>query len=219
MTSTINVRPRRRGSKALLNRAVVVEAALDALRGGGPTALTMRGLAARLDTGPASLYAWFHNQRELHVLVLDAIAAQVHRSDETSPPEERLIELLLAYGHCLFAYPGSAQLALVTSPAGPAHLDLLEDCLVLVEELGLTAPRAEGVLDALFLLVTATVAEQDARRSDERSGSIPELYDAAVSADPARWPHLAIALSQIRRIEGEQRLVDSIRTFLRGLRP
>ena len=219
MSSNIDVRPRRRGSKALLNRAAVVEAALDALRDGGPTALTMRGLAARLDTGPASLYAWVRNQRELHVLVLDAIAAQVTPSDQPDPPEQRLIDLLLAYGRCLFGYPGSAQLALATSPTGPAHLDLLEDCLVLLEELGLTPPRAEAVLDALFLLVTATVAEQDARRSDEGAGSIPELYEAAVTSDPARWPHLATALTQIHRIDGEQRLVDSIRTFLAGLRP
>lgn len=219
MTSTIDVRPRRRGSKALLNRAAVVEAALDALRDGGPETLTMRGLAARLDTGPASLYAWVRNQRELHVLVLDAIAAQVQLSTEGRPTEQRLIDLLLAYGGCLFAYPGSAQLALAAPPTGPAHLDLLEDCLVLLEELGLEPPRAEEILDALVLLVTATVAEQDARRSDEGSGSIPELYDAAIAADPARWPHLAVALTQVRRIDGEQRLVDSIRTFLGGLKP
>jgi AcrR family transcriptional regulator len=197
----------------------VVEAALDALRDGGPSALTMRGIAGRLDTGPASLYAWVRNQRELHVLVLDAIAAQVAKPDQGGPSEEQLIDLLLAYGRGLFAYPGSAQLALGTSPTGPAHLDLLEECLVLLEELGLAAPRAEAVLDALFLLVTATVAEQDARRSDEGAGSIPDLYEAAVVADPARWPHLANAVAQIRRVEGEQRLADSIRTFLGGLRP
>ena len=219
MSSPTDVRPRQRGPKPLLSRDALVGAALDALRDGGPAALTMRGLAVRLDTGPASLYAWVPNQRELHVLVLDAIAAKVQPPDRTLPPEQRLIDLLLGYGGRLFEYPGSAQLALATPPTGPAHLDLLERCLVLLDELKLVAPRAEAVLDALVLLVTATVAEQDARRTDVGSGSIPELYDAAVAADPARWPHLNVARTQMREIDGEQRLVDSIRTFLRGLEP
>jgi len=77
VASNTIVRPRHRGPKRLLSREAVVAAALDALRDGGPDALTMRALAARLDTGPASLYAWVRNQRALHVLVLDAIAAQV----------------------------------------------------------------------------------------------------------------------------------------------
>jgi len=77
MSSTSDVRPRQRGPKLLLSRDAVVAAALAALRDGGPAALTMRGLAVRLDTGPASLYAWVRNQRELHVLVLDSIAAGV----------------------------------------------------------------------------------------------------------------------------------------------
>jgi AcrR family transcriptional regulator len=219
MTSSTNVRPRQRGSKALLSRELVVLAALDCLRDGGPAALTMRGLAARLETGPSSLYAWVSNQRALHVLVLDAIAAEVRLPNESDPTAEQMVGLLLEYGRRLFSYPGSAQLSLDAQPTGPAYLDLLERCLTLLEEYGLAAPRAAAILDTLFLLVAATAAEQDARRSDAGGESVPDLYDAPIAADAGRWPRLAAAHAYMRTTDGEQRLAQTIRTFLKGLKP
>ena len=52
-------RLRQRGAKAPLSRDAVVRAALDCLHEGGPAGLTMRKVAARLETrGPASLYVY-----------------------------------------------------------------------------------------------------------------------------------------------------------------
>jgi AcrR family transcriptional regulator len=212
-----SVQPRHRGPKPLLGRQVIVEAALDCLSDGGPAALTMRGVATRLETGPSSLYAWVRNQRELHVLVLDAIAAEVATPDAADPPEQQLVDLLLDYGRRLFAYPGAARRALAAPPTGPAHLDLLERSLVLAERQGLDTATAASVLDTLFLLVTAGLAEQEARSADETPGSIPDLYADAISDDgPGARPHLATALRQLQATDGEQRLAWSISAFLRG---
>ena len=217
MTEPSSVQPRHRGSKPLLSREAIVAAALDCLREGGPAALTMRGVANRLETGPASLYAWVKDQHEIHVLVLDAIASEVATPNAADPPEQQLVDLLLDYGRRLFAYRGAARLALAAPPTGPVHLDLLERSLVLAEQQGLDAATAASVLDTLFLLVTAGLAEQEARAADEARGSIPDLYADAMSGDgPGVRPHLAAALRQLLTIDGEQRLAWSIRTFLRG---
>lgn len=217
MSAETAVRPRQRGRKPLLSRAAIVTAALELLREGGPAALTMRAVAARLDTGPASLYAWVKGQRELHVLVLDAIAAEVVLPGEIGDPETQLVDLLLDYGRHLFSFRGAAQLALGAPPTGPAHLDLLERSLEMAERMGLEPSTAAAALDSIFLLVTATIAEQEARAADATPGSIPELYGEAITDDgaPSR-PHLAAAHKQLLTVDGEGRLAWSIRAFLRG---
>jgi AcrR family transcriptional regulator len=217
MTSNSDVKPRQRGPKALLSREAIVLAALEALSEGGPTALTMRGVAARLDTGPSSLYAWVRNQRELHVLVLDAIASEVQLPDDASPPDRQLVQLLLNYARRLYGYRGAAQLALAAQPTGPAHLDLWERCLGLLDQLGIPPRQAASGLDTLILLITATIAEQDTRETGEGPETIPDLYDAAIEADPGRRPRLAAGAALLRTIDGSDRLGESIRIFLRGL--
>jgi AcrR family transcriptional regulator len=216
MTSN-GVRPRQRGPKALLSREAIVLAALEALREGGPAALTMRGLAARLDTGPASLYAWVRNQRELYVLVLDAIASEVELPDGSDPPDRQLVQLLLHYGDRLYAYRGAAQLALTAQPTGPANLDLLERCLELFEQMGVPERQAAPGLDTLVLLITATIAEQDTRETGEGPETIPDFYDAAIAADPGRRPRIRAGADLLRTLDGRERLGESIRIFLRGL--
>src|SRR4051812_47116448 len=112
-------RPRARGPKEPLSRVGVIGAALDCLRDAGPSGLTMRGVAARLETGPASLYAHVRDQRELHVLVLDSIASKVRRPVAETDHEPQVVELLLDYARQLWAFPGAARLALLTAPTGP----------------------------------------------------------------------------------------------------
>lgn len=217
MSAQSTVRPRQRGPKPLLGREAIVAAALDCLREAGPAALTMRAVAGRLDTGPASLYAWVNGQRELHVLVLDAIAAEVLMPTEAGPPETQLVDLLLDYGRQLFSFQGAARLALGTPPTGPVHLDLLERSLEIAERMGLPPGTAAAALDTLFLLVTATIAEQEARATDETPGSIPDLYaDAIGSGRGESRPRLAAGHRYLSMVDGEERLAWSIRAFLRG---
>jgi AcrR family transcriptional regulator len=203
----LSPRLRRRGPKQPLSRAAVVAAALDCLQEGGPAGLTMRGVAARLETGPSSLYTFVRDQRELHVLVLDSVAATVSESHDS------VVGLLLDYARRLHAFPGSARLALLTPPTGPAFLDLLEQAMRLLVAEGLPIGSAERACDALVLLVTANVAEQEGRTGDR---SIPELYDDALDADATSRPHLAAAREAMRSPNGEGRLEWSLRAYLAG---
>ena len=211
-------RLRHRGQKEPLSRDGVVAAGLACLREGGPTRLSMRMVAGRLETGPASLYTFVRDQRELQVLVLDSIAAGVPRPAVRvgAGGEDAVVELLLGYARGLHAYPGSARLALLTPPTGPAFLDLLETAMQRLVDAGLSITAAERACDALFLLVTASVAEQEARAADDPSRSIPDLYDAALEAEPTPRPYLAAARKALAAESGEARLEWSLRAFLAG---
>lgn len=207
-------RTRSRGSRVTLTRAVVVDAARECLRDGGPAALTMRAVATRLETGPASLYAHVADLRELHVLVLDSIAADVERE-----PGDDAVALLRRYARALWAHPGAAGLALATPPTGTAYLDLLEAVLSRLVAAGYGRDRAAAAVDTLTLLTTAAVAEQEASRGavDGTGTTIPEAYQRAIGAEPDRWPHIAAALPSMVEGDGEERLAASLRTFLAGI--
>jgi AcrR family transcriptional regulator len=210
-------RLRQRGPKAPLSREGVVAAALQCLRDGGPAGLTMRKVAGRLETGPASLYVYVRDQRELHVLVLDSISARVPRPSAGGDCETGLVELLHAYARELWSFPGAARLALLTQPTGPAYLDLLETAMELLVGSGLSVRKAARAGDALFLLATASVAEHDARRADGPARSIPELFGEALDRSSTARPLLAAGHEALLREGGGLRLEWAVRAFLVGV--
>ncbi len=211
-------RSRYRGQKAPLSLDGVIRAALDCLKAGGPNALTMRGVAALLETGPGSLYVYVRDQRELYVLVLDSIASEVAPPVVGPDPAARLVDLLMGYARQLFRYPGAARLALDNPSTGPHYLDLLESSLALLVGQGFTVGHAALAADALFLLVTAAMAEQDARRWDDPTGSIADLYAAAIDGEePSRRPYISAARPDAFALAGEERLAWMIRALIKGL--
>jgi len=178
----------------------------------------MRGVAALLETGAGSLYVYVRDQGELITFMLDSIASEVPRPGQAGEPRARLIKLLLGYARCLYAYPGAAELALAHPPTGPAFLDLFESALGLLVEAGFTLNRAHHSVDALLLQVTAAISEQDARRRDAPTQSIPSLYAAALDdKDPDRYPLMREARRELVETAGEQKFAWTIRAFLDGL--
>jgi AcrR family transcriptional regulator len=210
-------RLRSRGPKAPLSRDALIAAALECLRVGGVSGLTMRKVAGRLETGPASLYVYVRDQRELCALVLDAIVAAVPCPPAGAGGHEGVVELLLAYARQLRSFPGAARLALVTQPTGPAFLDLLESAMQLLVGAGFSVVMAARAGDALFLLTTASVAEQDARSADGPDRSIPELFDDALDASSTSRPLLSAGHDALRVENGELRLGWTLRALLWGV--
>src|ERR1700761_5081101 len=68
---------RDRPAKAPLSERVIVEAALEILRADGLDAVTMRRVAAELDTGPPSLYVYIRGRDELRAAMLDRVSATI----------------------------------------------------------------------------------------------------------------------------------------------
>jgi AcrR family transcriptional regulator len=219
MTDSTSRRLRNRPLKAPLSLEAVVDAALECLHEGkgGPAGLTMRKVAARLETGPASLYAYVRGQRELHVLVLDSIAAKVRLLEVTKARKGAVVDLLLAYAAQLAAFPGAARLALDTQPTGPAFLDLLECAMQLLVSDGFSVRMAARAGDALFLLATASIAEQDARLDDDPGRSIPALFDDALDDASTERPLLSAGHEALRTESGELRLAWTLRALLLGI--
>ena len=156
---------RARPSKAPLSREVIVTTALDLVAQDGMAGLSLRKVAAALDTGPASLYVYVSNLDELLGLVLDRVLGEVERPDDPEGDwREQLKAVLHSYFRVLIERPGLAQVALRTIPAGPNMVDLTETMLGLLTRGGLDLGRAAWAFDLLLLHSAALAAEQDNRR-------------------------------------------------------
>ena len=68
---------RERPAKPSLSRDGIIETAVALMREEGLERVTMRRLAAALDTGPSSLYVYVRNTAELHAAVLDELLGSV----------------------------------------------------------------------------------------------------------------------------------------------
>jgi AcrR family transcriptional regulator len=184
---------RERPAKPPLTREGTIAAALDILRKEGLGKVTMRRIAAELDTGAASLYVYIRNTEDLHAQILDALLASV---TPAGLPEEdwrqRLKALLVSYIRILFDYPEMAKMALSTQPSGPNYLSLVEAILALLKEGQVPAGQAAWAVDILLLYATAQAAEKSALKSSaQNAGAFSALAEAIRDADEKHHPNIA----------------------------
>ena len=205
---------RERPAKPALTRQGIIDAALAILRDEGLHKVTMRRVAAVLDTGHASLYVYVRNTEDLHAQILDALLG------ELTPPgagtwRDRVKELLTSYQRLLFRYPEIARMALSTQPTGPNYLALVEAVLALLDEGGATVRAAAWGVDLLLLYPTAVAVEHTTpQRSDPSPEAVTTLID---TVDPVRFPHLARVGAELMSGDGPARSDWAIDVLLDGI--
>lgn len=198
---------RERPAKVALTREGIVAAAFDILNEEGLEKVTMRAIANRLDTGPASLYVYVRNTEDLHAQLLDALIAGVPEAAAAPPGESldaadwrgQIIRLLMAYTERLYSHPSIARLSLFARSNGPNSLRVADLLLKLLRQGGVPDASAAWAIDLLLHFATATAAEQS---SDQHNDKIAATADAFEAADPALYPNLA-AIDPLLLFSGE----------------
>ena len=161
---------RDRPAKAPLSEDAVVDAALAILKSDGVDAVTMRRVAAALDTGAASLYVYVPGREGLLQAMLDRVTATIEL--ETPDPSRwraQLYSLLERTRRALVAHPGIAGMTLADSPTTDAVLGLTENLLGILLAGGLDPQGAAWACDIFVSLVTAVAREDDVRRARGRT--------------------------------------------------
>jgi len=187
---------RDRPAKAALTRELIVATALAVLNEEGIEKVTMRAIASRLDTGPASLYVYVRNTEDLHAQLLDALIAGVPEAAAERPGpavdaadwRRQLVRLLMTYTERLYSHPGIARLSLFARSNGPNSLRMADTLLKLLRQGGVADASAAWAIDLMMHFATATAAEQS---SDRHESKIAATADAIEAADPVLYPNLA----------------------------
>jgi AcrR family transcriptional regulator len=212
---------RDRPAKAPLSEEAVVDAALVIARQEGLAAVTMRRVAAELDTGPASLYVYVRNRDELLRAMLDRVAAGITWVDpDPKHWREQLFALLDAYREALEAHPGLATVLIGVPTVTDAGLESIDNLLGFLVAGGITPQDAAWACDILMLIVTATASEADIRHATGKTVDadfVEQMRDLFAQVPAERFPNVAAHATELVAGEGNDRFRFSIETFIDGL--
>ena len=205
---------RERPAKPALTRQGIVDAALAILRAEGLDRVTMRRVAAAVDSGHASLYVYVRDTEDLHAQILDGLLGEL-AAPTTGSWRDRLKALLTGYGELLRRHPGIARMAMSTQPSGPNYRALVESVLALLHAGGVSDHAAAWGVDLLLLYPTAIAVEHaDPEQSATKARTLAELP----VADPAEFPHMARLGAALVDGTGPERADWALDVLIDGLR-
>jgi AcrR family transcriptional regulator len=205
-----------------LSRDAIVDAAMAIVDAEGLDGLSMRRLAERLGTGPASLYAHVSGKPELLQLLIDRVAGETPPIEPDAERwEEQIKEYLRAMHKALVAHRDLAGASLANIPTGPNAIASIEVMLGILRTSGLPDKVVALAADLLPQYITADAYEGSlfAQRMEREPQYFEALfaYFRAIPAD--RFPNFA-ALADAMMAEDEEheaRFEFGLDVLVRGL--
>lgn len=210
------VQSRRGGPvKTPLSRELIVTTALELLKRDGVEGMGLRKVAAALDTGAASLYAYVDDSNALQALVLDRALGAVNLRATKGGWRENVRALLGSYVKVLSGTPGLGQLALSTIAVGPNALRIYESLLRWFHEGEMDRGRAAWAVDLVLLYCTAIAAEH----GNGLNPGHPEgpLVPAIRGAREEDFPMIHASREELLAGTGDERVSWCIDVMLNGV--
>lgn len=213
--------------KAPITVERITDAALEIVAAEGYDALTMRNVAARLETGPASLYAHVVNKADLDELLIGRLCRQITLPEpDASRWQEQISDVCAQLRDEYLAYPGISRAALAM---GATDLDVLrvnEGMLAILVTGGIDPKVAAWTIDALFLYVGAyamdiAVGAAGSRAGPDRGASIDrdELVAQFAALPADRFPHIRAYANELTSGAGHERFDFTLGLILGNLTP
>ncbi|MDR6200766.1 AcrR family transcriptional regulator [Microbacterium sp. SORGH_AS428] len=220
MDSTGDGRTRRgRSAKAPLSRQAILDAAKELVRDHGVDELTLRRVADRVETGPASLYAYFANRDVLLEHLLDAAYSEVELVEIAGDGWKHALAATIGNTiDALGRYPGLGAVALGTIPTLPGALRLAEHELALMDAGGVSDERAALAVDLIAQFAASTAVERAVRHEDSRGAAQRGRVRAAYQqADSERFPRVARSAALLTGPGEEARRAFAIDLIVNGI--
>ncbi|WP_211762468.1 TetR/AcrR family transcriptional regulator [Kutzneria sp. CA-103260] len=202
-----------------LSREVIIRTAVDLLDSGGENALTLRTLTTRLSTGYGAIYHHVADKGDLLAAATDDVLSRVMAGVITdAEPRDSLRAIALGLFDAIDAHPwGGAQLA--REPWLPALLQVYERVGRLLDTLGVPEPSLFDAAGALLNYVLG-VAGQNAtntRTPASRSAALSAVAARWSQLDPAQFPFMHKAATQVRDHDDRAQFLAGIDIFLAGI--
>jgi AcrR family transcriptional regulator len=192
----------------------IVTTALRLVETEGFDALTMRRVAAALETGPASLYAHVRNKAELDDLLIGTLSGNVSLpAPDAARWRAQFVDVCAQLRDQFLRYPGIARAALSAPPNNLDTLRITEGMLAILLAGGVAPQPAAWAIDAALLYVSAYTVEASLRGVVDRDEMAARLRMLPVS----RFPHTVAHVDKINAGDGHERFDFTLRLLLQGL--
>jgi AcrR family transcriptional regulator len=206
-----------------LSRDVIIKAATEMLDAGGEDALTLRALTVRLTTGYGAIYHHLADRNDLLAAATDhVIAGIVTDLVADAEPRQALRAVALGLFDAIVAHPWvGAQLT--REPLRPALLDIYESVSQQLQALDVPQQALSdsgGVLVNYILGVAgqnAANARALANSKLDRSTFLATVAEQWARLDPARYPSLRRAGTQLREHDDREQFLAGIDLILAGI--
>ena len=206
-----------------LTRDVIVKAATEILDDEGEDALTLRALTVRLATGYGAIYHHVADRNDLLAAATDhAIAHIVTDLVADAEPRQALRALAGGLFDAIDAHPWiGAQL--IREPWRPALMDVYESIGQQLRAFGVpeqALPDSAGVLVNYILGVAgqnAANARALASSKMDRSTFLDTVAAQWAQLDPARYPSMHKALTQLREHDDREQFLTGVDLIIAGI--
>ncbi len=202
-----------------------MQAAFDIVARDGYEALSMRRVAAALETGPASLYAHVVNKEDLDDLLIGRLCAGIVLPDpDPATWRQQIHSVCTQLRDQYLRYPGISRAALAIVPTNLETLRVSEGMLAILLAGGVAPQAAAWTIDALTLYVNAYCLEVSLMVNQ----STADAFGGVISRDELlrRFAALPDSFPQTRRYAPEltagadhERFDFTINLMLDGLVP
>jgi AcrR family transcriptional regulator len=219
------VRRGRRGPGRALTEQEVLDAALSLLDDGGPTAASIRGIAAKVGVAPNAVYTYFPDKAAVVKALVERLLGEVDHdvfADRAQPWRLRVEALALELRARLTAHPGAVPLMIGGPMDGPHALALNDRLLELLADAGLASVDAARAAYLLIVYVFGSIALEVA--AHDQPGSLPpEAHRvatrhrvlAAIQAD--QYPRAAAAAATLAGYVSTEQYLWGLRRVLDGI--
>ncbi|MEU6171809.1 TetR/AcrR family transcriptional regulator [Streptantibioticus parmotrematis] len=197
----------------------IVDAALAIVAREGYEALTMRRVAAALETGPASLYAHVVNKDDLDELLIGRLCAEIDLpTPDPATWREQITGVCVQVRDQYLRFPGISRAALAAVPTNEDTLRLAEGMLAILLAGGITPQTAAWGIDSLTLYVNAYTLEIAllSRSGNDWVAGRDELL-SRFSALPDSFPQARRYAAELTAGTGHERFDFTIELLLDGL--
>lgn len=212
-----------RTRRSAITRARILETASRLIEEDGFEALTMRRVAAALDTGPASLYAHVRDKAELADLLLGELCASMDLpAPDAAPWRVQFADVCRQLRDRYVAFPGISR---AVFDAAPQNLDVLrvhESLFAIALAGGVDPRRAAWAVDAALLYVAAYGLEAATRRrplqdADGRTVDRRELTRRLRMLPEDRFPATRAHAAELTAGRGHERFDLAVELLLDAL--
>jgi AcrR family transcriptional regulator len=202
-----------------LSKEVIVKAVSELLDEGGETALTLRALTARLNTGYGAVYHHVATKSDMLAAATDDVIAGVMTGVGTGgDPRDALRAVALGLFDAIDAHPWvGAQLS--REPWRPALLEVYERIGGLLDALDVPEHAVFDAAGALvnYVLGVAGQNAANARVLADRSAFLATVAAQWSELDPGRYPFVHRAATRLRDHDDREQFLAGVDIFLAGI--